>query len=27
VGLTIPAGTTWNDAFGYQIDFDVSGDT
>ena len=27
VGLNIPAGTTWGDAYGYQIDFDVSSDT
>ncbi len=27
VGMTIPAGTTWADAYGYQVDFDVSGDT
>lgn len=27
VGLNIPAGTTWGDAYGFQVDFDVSGDT
>lgn len=27
VGISIPAGSEWSDAYGYQVDFDVSGDT
>jgi len=25
VGVTMPEGTTWKDAFGFQVDFEVSG--